>query len=84
MKCVMTGGFSGPPLSVMSKSRATAFFPLLGVGGRKPLQDKAMQRQTSTNQRDAPGQDTGLSEGHLSSYLLGGAPGPRGEAPGKM
>jgi hypothetical protein len=28
-----------------------------------------MQRQTATNQRDAPGQDTGGSQGHLSSYL---------------
>ncbi len=36
---------------------------------RKALQDKAMQRQTSTNQRDAPGQDTGRSQGHLSSYF---------------
>jgi hypothetical protein len=47
---------------------------------RKALQDKAMQRQTSTNQRDAPGQDTGRSQGHLSSYLLGGAPGERHRA----
>jgi hypothetical protein len=36
-----------------------------------------MQRQTSTNQRDASGQDTGSSQGHLSSYLLVGAPGER-------
>ncbi len=36
-----------------------------------------MQRQTSTNQRDAPGQDTRRSQGHLSSYLLGGGPGER-------
>jgi hypothetical protein len=36
-----------------------------------------MQRQTSTNRRDAPGQDTGRSHGHLSTYLLGGAPGER-------
>ncbi len=42
---------------------------------RKASHDKAMQRQTSPNQRDAPGQDTGRSQGHLSSYLLGGAPG---------
>jgi hypothetical protein len=49
---------------------------------RKALQDKAMQKQTSTNQRDAPGQDTGRdrSQGHLSSYLLGGAPGERRRA----
>jgi hypothetical protein len=50
---------------------------------RKALQDKAMQRQTSTNQRDAPGQYTGRSQGHLSSYLrriLGGAPGERHRA----
>ncbi len=47
---------------------------------RKALQDKAMQRQTSTNQRDAPGQDTGRSQGHLSSYLLGGALGKRQRA----
>jgi hypothetical protein len=33
--------------------------------GRKALQDMAMQRQTSTNQRDALGQDTGRSQGHL-------------------
>jgi hypothetical protein len=39
-----------------------------------------MQRQTSTNHRDAPGQDTGRSQGHLSSYLLGGAPGERHRA----
>jgi hypothetical protein len=39
-----------------------------------------MQRQTSTNQRDAPGQDTGRSQGLLSSYLLGGAPGERHRA----
>jgi hypothetical protein len=39
-----------------------------------------MQRQTSTNQRDAPGQDTGRSQGHLGSYLLGGAPGERHRA----
>jgi hypothetical protein len=44
-------------------------------GGEKALQYKAIQRQTSTNQRDAPGQDTGRAQGHLSSYLLGGAPG---------
>ncbi len=31
----------------------------------KASQDKAMQRQTSTNQRDPPGQDTGRSQGHL-------------------
>jgi hypothetical protein len=31
-----------------------------------------MQRQTSTNQHDASGQDTSSSLGHLSSYLLGG------------
>jgi hypothetical protein len=31
-----------------------------------------MQRQTSTNQRDAPGQDTGRAQGQLGSYLLGG------------
>jgi hypothetical protein len=47
---------------------------------RKALQDKAMQRQTSTNQHDTPGQDTGMSQGHLSSYLLGGAPGERHRA----
>jgi hypothetical protein len=40
------------------------------------------QGHAKTNQRDAPGQDTRRSEGHLSSYLLGGAPG--GEAPGNM
>jgi hypothetical protein len=34
-----------------------------------------MQRQTATDQRDALGQDTGRSEGHLSNCLLGGAPG---------
>jgi hypothetical protein len=39
-----------------------------------------MQRQTSTNQRDAPGQDTGRPHGHLMSYLLGGAPGERHRA----
>ena len=47
---------------------------------RKALQDKAIQRQTSTNQRDAPGQDTGRSQGHLSTYLLGGALGERHRA----
>jgi hypothetical protein len=47
---------------------------------RKALQDKAMQRQTSTNQRGAPGQGTGRTQGHLSSYLLGGAPGERHRA----
>jgi hypothetical protein len=36
-----------------------------------------MQRQTSTNQRGAPGQDPGRTQGHLISYLLGGAPGER-------
>jgi hypothetical protein len=30
-----------------------------------------MQIQTSKNQRDAPGQDTGRAQGHLSSYVLG-------------
>jgi hypothetical protein len=30
--------------------------------------------------RDVPGQDTGTSQGHLSSYLLGGAPGERHRA----
>ncbi len=39
-----------------------------------------MQRQTSTNQRDAPGQNTGRAEGHLISYLLGGALGERHRA----
>jgi hypothetical protein len=39
-----------------------------------------MQRQTSTSQRDAPGQNTGRSQDHLSSYLLGGAPGDRHRA----
>jgi hypothetical protein len=39
-----------------------------------------MQRQTLTHQRDAPGQNTGTSQGHLSSYLLGGAPGERHRA----
>jgi hypothetical protein len=39
-----------------------------------------MQRQTSTNQRDAPGQDTGRAQGHLSSNLRGGAPGERHRA----
>jgi hypothetical protein len=39
-----------------------------------------MGRQTSSNQRDAPGQDTGRSQGHLSSYLLGGAPEERHRA----
>jgi hypothetical protein len=39
-----------------------------------------MQRQTSTNRHDAPGQDTGRSQGHLRSYLLGGAPGERHRA----
>jgi hypothetical protein len=43
-----------------------------------------MQRQTSTNQRDALGQDTGRSQGHLSSYLLGGAPGERHRARCKL
>jgi hypothetical protein len=47
---------------------------------RKAFQGKAMQRQTSTNQRDAPGQDTGRSQGHLRSYLLGGAPGEKHRA----
>jgi hypothetical protein len=50
---------------------------LLFIWGGKALQDKAMQRRTSTNQRDAPGQDTGRLQGHLSSYLLGGTPGER-------
>jgi hypothetical protein len=39
-----------------------------------------MQRKISTNQRDAPGQDTGRSQGHLSTYLLGGALGERHRA----
>jgi hypothetical protein len=39
-----------------------------------------MQKQTSTIQRDAPGQDTGRSQGHLIGYLLGGAPGERHRA----
>jgi hypothetical protein len=30
--------------------------------------------------RDAPGQDTGRAQGHLSSYLLRGAPGERHRA----
>jgi hypothetical protein len=58
------------------KTSALFFFFLR----RKALQDKAMQRQTSKNQRDAPGQDTGRSQGHLSSYLLGGPPGERHRA----
>jgi hypothetical protein len=57
---------------------------LFFFGGIKALQDKAMQRHPSTNQRDAPGclapKDTGRSQGHLSSYLLGGAPGERHRA----
>jgi len=47
---------------------------------RKALQDKAMQRQTSTNQGDAPGQNTGRAQGYLSSYLRGGAPRERHRA----
>jgi hypothetical protein len=39
-----------------------------------------MQRLTSTDQRDAPGQNTGRSQRHLSSYLRGGAPGERHRA----
>jgi hypothetical protein len=35
----------------------------------KALQDKYTQRQTSTNQCDTPWQDTGRSQGHLSSYM---------------
>jgi hypothetical protein len=57
-----------------------SFFFLFFFFEEKALQDNAMQRQTSTNQRDAPGQDTGRSQGHLSSYLLGGAPGERHRA----
>jgi hypothetical protein len=37
---------------------------------RKALHDKAMQRQTSTNQRDAPGQDTGRSQAGGVSTML--------------
>jgi hypothetical protein len=37
---------------------AVCFFPLFA------LQDKAMQRQTSTNHRYAPRQDTGRSQGN--------------------
>jgi hypothetical protein len=43
----------------------------------KTLPDKAMQRQTSTYQRDAPGQDTGIHKGHMSSYQQRGAPAER-------
>jgi hypothetical protein len=46
----------------------------------RALQDKAMQRQTSTNQRDEPGQNTGRAQGYLSSDLRGGAPGERHRA----
>jgi hypothetical protein len=35
---------------------------------------------TSTNQHEAPGQDTGRSQGHLSSYFEGGAPRERHRA----
>jgi hypothetical protein len=66
-------GAVNPWLSLLCLS--TCFF-----WRRKALQDKAMQRQASTNQRDAPGQDTGRSQGHLSSYLLGGVPGERHRA----
>jgi hypothetical protein len=47
---------------------------------RKALQDKAMQKQTLTNQRDAPGRNTSRAQGYLSSYLRGGAPGERHRA----
>jgi hypothetical protein len=56
------------------KKKVTSVQPVFFFGRRKALQDKAMERQTSTNQRDAPGQDTGRSRGHLISYLPGGAP----------
>jgi hypothetical protein len=65
-------------LRTVSRIRCCLFFYCFER--RKALQDKAMQRQTSTNQRDASGQNTGRSQGHLSSYLLGGALGERHRA----
>jgi hypothetical protein len=60
-----------------SYNPVTLYFVLMR---RKALHDKAMLRQTSTYQCDAPGKDTGRPQGHLSSYLVGGAPWERHRA----
>jgi hypothetical protein len=63
-------------VSSATRSVALIFF----FRGEKLYRTRAMQRQTSTNQRDAPGQDTGRAHSHLCSYLLRGAPTKRHRA----
>jgi hypothetical protein len=59
--------FSWPPLHCIGY-RYTFFWEEKGFTGQG-------HAEANLDQRDAPGQDTGRSQGHLSSYLLGGAPG---------
>ncbi len=73
----------GPFWTVQSLAyfvRVSPFRAFLFLGGRKALQDKAMQRQTSTNQSSRAGARHRQVTCHFSSCFLGGAPGERHRA----
>jgi hypothetical protein len=63
------------PLKLVGAYSAVTLFNSFFV--ERLQRTRSMQRETSTKQRGAPGQDTGRSQSHLSSYLAGGAPGQR-------